>query len=158
MMRLFLLPTVLCLPLLLHGQTSETKQASLVAKAESSYVPPASTSSAPAAPSPVNTTKPVRPVFEGIVPPKLVHTLAMKDDGNQHVHISGRERTVVVELTVNETGEPTELRIPEPVDDALDVEVLATVGKFRYRPGTLNGRPIPMTVRMRYVVPVGAIY
>jgi len=82
----------------------------------------------------------------------------MKDDGNQHVHIEGRERIVMVELTVNQAGQPTDLRIPEPVDDALDVEVLATVGKFRYQPGTLNGRPIPMTVHMRYVVPVGAIY
>jgi TonB family protein len=82
----------------------------------------------------------------------------MKDDGNQHVHISGRQRVVTVYLTVNEAGQPTDLNIPEPVDDALDVEVLATVGKFRYKPATLDGKPISMAVHMHYVVPVGAVY
>ena len=82
----------------------------------------------------------------------------MKDDGNQHVHVEGRQRIVTVELTVNEAGQPMDLRIPQPVDDALDVEVLATVGKFRYQPGTLNGKAIAMPVHVHYVVPVGAIY
>jgi TonB family protein len=93
-----------------------------------------------------------------IVPPKLIHTLPMRDNGNQHVHVEGRARTILVDLTVNQNGEPTDLRIPQPADDALDVEVLATVGKFRYQPGTLDGKPIPMSVHMHYVVPVGTIY
>lgn len=153
-MRL-ILPLVLCIPLVSHAQGLIGKEAPTVALNESSPGPgvsiPAAASSKPSA----NTA---RATSSGIVPPKLVHTIPMRDDGNQHVHIAGRERVVLVYLTVNAAGQPTDLNIPDPVDDALDVEVLATVGKFRYQPGTLDGKPIPMAVHMHYVVPVGAIY
>ncbi len=82
----------------------------------------------------------------------------MKDNGNQHFHVEGRERVVMVQLTVNELGLPTDLHIPEPAEEALDTQILAAVGKFRYEPGTLDGKPTPMTVRIHYVVAVGAIY
>ncbi len=82
----------------------------------------------------------------------------MKDDGNEHYHVEGRQRVITVFLTVDEAGRPTDLHIPEPIDDALDVEVLATIGKFQYQPGMLDGKPISMPVHMHYVVPVGAIY
>jgi TonB family protein len=154
MMR-FILPFVLCIPLVSHAQVPTGKEASTVALNETS---PGPTASIPAAASPKPAVDSVRAISSGIIPPKLVHTILMRDDGNQHVHISGRERVVLVYLTVNEAGQPTDLHIPQPVDDALDVEVLATIGKFRYQPGTLDGKPIPMQVHMHYVVPVGAVY
>ena len=158
MTRLIFLPALLCLPLLSNAQTNVTKEASLSLPAEASYGTLPLTASPTSTPSSAAAPNPVRPVSTGIVPPKLVRTLALKDDGNQHVHVEGRQRVVIVELTVNTAGEPTDLHIPSPTDDSLDVEVLATVGKFRYQPGTLNGKPIAMPVRMHYIVPVGAIY
>jgi TonB family protein len=155
MTRLIFLPALLCCPFLSHAQTNAAKEASISAL---STVQPASFTTPPVAISVTKTANTLRPTSRGVVPPTLIHTLAMKDDGNQHVHISGRQRVVTVYLTVNEAGQPTDLNIPEPVDDALDVEVLATVGKFRYKPATLDGKPIAMAVHMHYVVPVGAVY
>jgi hypothetical protein len=154
-MTRFILPLLLFIPVVCHGQSNSTKEASAPTVAESSNIALASVATPSASNAPINA---VKPAFKSIVPPKLVHTIPMKDDGNQHVHIEGRQRVVTVYLKVNEFGEPMDLHIPVPVDDALDVEVLATVGKFRYQPGTLNGKPIPMDVHMHYVVPVGAIY
>lgn len=74
------------------------------------------------------------------------------------LHVSGRERVVVVELTVDRAGKQAGLRIAQGVEDALDAGVLAMVGRFRYQPGLLNGKPFPITVIIHYVVPVVAVY
>jgi hypothetical protein len=158
MPRLLLLAAVLCLSLCSHAQTPNTKESSLTASAEGAPIPPSSSARFPASFPPAPAANRVRPVSQGVVPPRLIKMVEMKDDGNQHLHISGRKRIVLVYLTVNEAGQPTDLNIPEPVDDALDVEVLAAVGKFRYEPGTLDGKPVAVPVHLRYVVPVGAIY
>ncbi len=158
MTRHLLIVAVLCFPLFSRAQTNSPKEVSLASVSESSSIPLSSTVrlSEPGTPAPAPNR--VRPISQGVVPPKLVHMIAMKDDGNQHVHISGRQRVVVVYLTVDEAGQPMDIHIPEPVDDALDVEVMATVGKFRYEPGTLDGKPVAVPVHLHFVVPIGAIY
>ena len=158
MTRLILLPLLLCVPFFSSAQSSSDKSDSLFVSAERSSVSQTPSNAVSTIEPSNNSTVLTKTGLSGIVPPKLVHTIPMKDDGNQHVHIEGRRCVVTIYLIVNAAGQPTDLQIPEPVDDALDVEVLATVGKFRYQPGTLDGKVTPMPIHMHYVVPVGAVY
>lgn len=151
-MRLIFLPVLVCTSMACRAQTPPSQAPpSRIAFVSEPYA-----GASPSATTPSNDT--TMPAAREIVPPKLIHALAMKDDGNHHVHIEARRRVVLVELTVNEHGEPTNLHVAQPIDNALEVELLATIGKFRYEPGTINGRAVPVPIRMHYVVPVGAIY
>lgn len=55
---------------------------------------------------------------------------------------------VVVELIVVEDGGVLNARIVRPLHPDLDREALAAVRQFEFKPGTLNGKPVPMVVQI----------
>jgi len=96
-------------------------------------------------------------VSTGVVAPQLVRSVDL-GAGQPRTHVLAVTRTVVLEMTVDTAGNPTNLRIVQPVDPALDQKVLAAVSQFHYKPGTLNGLPAAVPVRLRYVIQQGSAY
>jgi TonB family protein len=89
-------------------------------------------------------------VSTGVVAPQLVHQpeLAIKRSST----LLPGDHTIVVEMTVDATGKPTNLHIVTPFNAVIDQQVLATVSTFRYKPGTLNGQPTDFPVRLHYTI------
>ena len=56
---------------------------------------------------------------------------------------SGVEGDVVVELTIDETGNVTDARLLKGVGHGIDEQVIATLRTWRFRPATKDGSPIP---------------
>ena len=90
-------------------------------------------------------------VSTGVVAPKLLHQVEFAANQIPNNVLPG-EHTVVLEMTVDQSGKPTNLHIVETATPALNQAVLDTVSQFRYQPGTLNGQPTAFPVKLHYTV------
>ena len=61
-------------------------------------------------------------------------------DEARRAHFEG---TVVFQVLVSEDGLPSKAKIVAPAGKGLDEKALAAVGKYRFRPATLEGMPVP---------------
>jgi TonB family protein len=97
-------------------------------------------------------------VSTGVTPPHVISTanfVAENTAALRHVVV---EQHVVVALDVDATGKPSNLAIVKSAGDTLDKDVLATVSQYRFKPGTLDGQPTTVPVRLEVVVPAGTTY
>jgi TonB family protein len=143
-------------PAMLLAQTKTPAQPSSTPVLEAALLQPVAFADLKSSDNASANTRSVR-VSTGVVAPQLVQSVAL-GAGEAHTHILAATRTVVLEMTVDTTGKPTNLRIAQPVDPTLDKKVLAAVSQFRYKPGTLNGVPAAVPVRLNYVIEQGATY
>ena len=51
---------------------------------------------------------------------------------------------VIVEAVIDRQGNVTEARILKPLPMGLDQEALRAIKLWKFRPGTLNGQPVPV--------------
>jgi len=96
-------------------------------------------------------------VSTGVVAPELVRSVALSA-GQNRTHILAANRTVVLEMVVDASGTPTGVHVTKSVDPVLDEKAVAAVEQFRYKPGTLNGQPAAVPVRLQLNVPQGVSY
>jgi TonB family protein len=99
-------------------------------------------------------TTPAR-ISTGVVAPRLVHSVDVTVDQDD-ARLAILDREVVVEMIVDQAGNPTNLKVIQSADQALDKNVLTAVSQFRYRPGTLDGQPAAVPVRLEVTVPHGS--
>ncbi len=52
--------------------------------------------------------------------------------------------TVILYIVVDEKGNPRDLKVVRPLGLGLDEKALEAVQKWRFRPGFLNGKPVPV--------------
>ncbi len=90
-------------------------------------------------------------VSTGVVAPQLIHQAELANIQPGSSALPG-EHTVVLEMTVDETGKPTNLHIVKPFNSIVDQQVVATVSQFRYKPGTLNGQPTAFPIKLHYTI------
>jgi TonB family protein len=94
---------------------------------------------------------PIR-VSTGVVAPKLIKSAGVPAiNGISETFIPG-SATVVVNLTVDAKGKPTNISIEQGYGPVVDQEVLKAVGNFRFEPGTLDGQPFALPVRLQVVI------
>jgi len=106
--------------------------------------------SSPAA-GPSTASTPVR-ISTGVISPKLLHTVEIDHQRATLTKSPGRDALVVVNLTVDETGKPTNLAVVKSQDPFIDKGVLDAVSQYRFQPGTLDGRAIAVPVSIEYVI------
>ncbi len=94
-------------------------------------------------------------ISTGVTAPKLVHQATLSANSYRMV---AAENTVVIRLIVDENGNPTQLSVEKSADPILDKEVLQAVSQFHYQPGTLNGQPVAVPVRLEYKLEPGTAY
>jgi periplasmic protein TonB len=51
---------------------------------------------------------------------------------------------VILEMVVDERGEVRDVKVIKPLPNGLDQEAVKAVRMWKYKPGTLNGRPVPV--------------
>jgi TonB family protein len=90
-------------------------------------------------------------ISTGVVAPKLIHQADLALFAHATTMIAG-DHTVVVQMTVDQAGKPTDLHIAQSINPAVDQQVLATVSQFRYQPGTLNGQPTAFPIKLHYTI------
>ena len=135
-------------PAVLHAQVKAPAQPSSTPVLRSSLTEPAALS----ADKPVGTaaaiTTPVR-VSTGVTPAKLVHSAALNTSEMREYPV---DRTVVIDMTVDETGKPTNLKVAQSAGQAVDQSVLQAVSQYRYAPATLDGTPVAFPIHLEYVI------
>ena len=58
-------------------------------------------------------------------------------------------RTGIVEVVIDETGAVESVTMPMPIEPAFDSHVQSEARKWRYRPATLNGKPVKFRKRIQ---------
>ena len=160
MKRSIFVATLALTPALLHAQATLPAQTSSPAVLSARIAPvadikAASGKNAAAAPA-ASTPSPVR-VSTGVVAPKLLNPIVLATTDN-HARVAGADRTVIVTMTVDETGKPQQVAISESAGAGLDQEVVAAISQARFKPGTLDGQPYALPVKLEVIIERGARY
>jgi TonB family protein len=56
--------------------------------------------------------------------------------------------TVLIDIVVDEKGNPRDFRIVRPLGLGLDEKAIEAVQKWRFRPGVKDGKPVPVFARI----------
>jgi TonB family protein len=97
-------------------------------------------------------------VSTGVVAPRLLAPVDLSMVAKNRSHVVSQDIRVVVTMTVDESGKPAQLAVAQSANENLDQEVLAVLGQARFQPGTLDGQPFPLPVRMQVIIPRGTEY
>lgn len=147
MTRSVLLAALALTPSLLHAQAASPAQTATPQVLQARATAPAAIKTATA----TDSGSSVR-ISTGVVAPKLIK----KSDINAISGLSGAfipgDATVVVSMTVDATGKPTDLSIAQGYGPVVDQEVLNAVSQFRFQPGTLDGQPFALPVRLEVLI------
>jgi TonB family protein len=76
----------------------------------------------------------VRPALPVVFPDPVVHRSELPD---------GVAGTVIVEITIDEVGNVTATKVLQPLGYGIEDRVIAVLRNWRFRPATMDGRPIP---------------
>jgi protein TonB len=58
------------------------------------------------------------------------------------------EGAVLLQIVIDEKGIPTEPEALRSLDKGLDQKAIEAVKKWRFKPGTKNGKPVPATAKI----------
>lgn len=94
---------------------------------------------------------PVR-VSTGIIPPEIISTVEIQADNDVMWRATGLDKTVVVSMVVDKSGKPSNLKISKSAGEELDENVLASVSKYRFKPGRLNNEPTAVEVNLEVTI------
>jgi len=154
-MRPTLIAALVLSPVLLHAQASVSAQPQATAPTlQARLTEPKAFSSA--APADHSTATPPMRVSTGVIGPKLIHTVEIKADDDWQWRSASKYRTAVVEMIVDETGKPTNLKIVQSAGEKLDKNVIEAVSQYRFRPATVSHQPaaIPVDLTIEIVNPL----
>jgi TonB family protein len=150
-MRKVIVATLALTPMLLHAQANspaQTQSSPASTTLQSKLVQPAELNASEAV---AHSTTPVR-VSTGVAAPKLIHTVAIETDSDLIPRGLAFDRKTVVEMTVDATGKPSNLKILQSLGPLMDHNVLAAVSQYRFTPGTLDGAPTAIPVNLEVVL------
>jgi TonB family protein len=150
-MRSVIAATLALTPMLLHAQANspaKTQPSPSSTTLQSKLAQPKELNDSEAV---AHTTNPIR-VSTGVGAPKLIHTVAIEADSNWVPTGFTFERKAVVEMTVDATGKPSNLKIVQSLGPVMDRNVLAAVSQYRFAPGTLDGAPTAVPVNLQLVL------
>ncbi len=60
----------------------------------------------------------------------------------------GKSAMVMVECVVTPKGLPTDVRVQTPGDPAFDEEAVKAVKQWEFKPGTKDGKPVPVRIEV----------
>jgi TonB family protein len=150
-MRKVIVATLALTPMLLHAQANspaKTQSSPASTTLQSKLVQPTELNGSEAV---AHSTTPIR-VSTGVGAPKLIHTVAIESDSDWIPSGFTFDRKTVVELTVDATGKPSNLKILQSLGPVMDHNVLAAVSQYRFTPGTLDGAPTSVPVNLQVVL------
>jgi TonB family protein len=150
-MRKVIAATLALTPMLLHAQANspaQTQSSPSSNNLQSKLVEPKELNASEAV---AHTATPLR-VSTGVVAPKLVYTVSVESDTDLSPRGFTIDRKTVVEMVVDATGKPSNLKILQSLGPVMDHNVLAAVSRYRFSPGTLDGQPTSVPVNLEVVL------
>ncbi len=156
MTRSIFVATLALTPALLHAQATLPAQTSAATVLSASAAAPVAIKASTPSADPKTSSK-VR-VSTGIVAPHMDKTISFTALPGAHDRVMAIPTTVVVSMVVDETGKPTQLAIAKSAGNAVDQQVLAAMQQSHFTPGTLDGQPYPLPVRLEVVIERGTQY
>lgn len=97
-------------------------------------------------------------VSTGVVAPKLIKSVDLIGSTGIKNQLLANGASVVVTLVVDANGLPTQIALDKGANPIIDKEVLESVAKYRFQPGTLDGQPFALPVRLAVTVQHGVQY
>jgi hypothetical protein len=152
-MRKVIAATLALTPMLLHAQVNSpapTQTSRPSTTLQSKLVQPKELNASEADHGTAHVA-PVR-ISTGVVAPKLISTVQIEADSNTIPGGFILERKTVVEMKVDATGKPSDLKIVRTLGPAMDHNVLAAVSQYRFTAGTLDGQPTAVPVNLEIVL------
>jgi TonB family protein len=152
-MRKVIVAILALTPMLLHAQANspaQTQSPGTPTTLQSKLVQPKEFNASEADHGTAHAT-PVR-ISTGVVPPKLISTVQIESDSEATPRGFTLDRKTVVEMKVDATGKPSDLKIVGSLGPAMDHNVLAAVSQYRFTPGTLDGQPTTVPVNLEIVL------
>ena len=147
-MRKVIVATLALTPMLLHAQANPPAQPQTSAPTTlQSKLDAKELRASEAGTGTAITTAPVR-ISTGVSAPKLIHTVDIESTTDLASQSLARDKTVVVAMTVDATGKPSDLTIVQSQSPAMDKNVLRAVSQYRFKPGTLDGAPAAIPVNL----------
>jgi protein TonB len=136
-------------PAILFAQSKTPAQPVSTPVLQSSNIQPAELAALKSADN-AKTVTPVR-VSTGVTAPTLIQeqTDAEQELSPATIHL---QRVVVVELMVDASGKPADLKVVQSADKFTDEDAVAAISKYRFKPGMLDGQPTSVPLRLRYVI------
>ena len=88
-------------------------------------------------------------VSTGVTAPRLIYKVDVVADENT-ARFFANDCKVVVGMTVDKTGKPSDLKIIRSAGPGVDASVLNAVSQYRFAPGTVSNQPvaIPLTLEV----------
>jgi len=146
-------------PALLHAQASIPAKSSQEPILQSKLTQPALLGAAASGTVVNSTSTPTNiRISTGVVAPKLTYTVSIGATRDWPLRVIGADKLVVVSMTVDETGKPTNVHIAQSAGEQVDHDVIAAVSQYRYQPGMLDGTPVAVPVRLAITLQSGAKY
>jgi TonB family protein len=91
-------------------------------------------------------------VSTGVVAPKLTYTTDIPKTDEWSVRRSVVDKKVVVEMTVDAKGVPSDLKVVNSLGADMDKNVLSAVSQYRFRPGTLDNQPTAVPLKLEILL------
>jgi TonB family protein len=90
--------------------------------------------------------KPVR-IGPGVTPPRIVHKV--EPEYSPLARADRVQGTAVFGLVVNERGLPEDIQVISPLGFGLDEKAEEALNKWRFAPGTKDGKPVPVIAQVQ---------
>jgi hypothetical protein len=91
-------------------------------------------------------------VSTGVVRPKLIHSIDVSTERDITSSLMNFERVSVVDMVVDETGKPSDLKIVKSLGTTMDKNVLSAVSQYRFTPGMLDHQPTAVPVELQVIM------
>jgi hypothetical protein len=134
-------------PVMIHAQTASQAQPASTPVLQSTNVQPAAFAAIHDGAASAST--PVR-ISTGVTAPKCIHSGEVAPSLALLPKSFAKPRQVVVALTIDATGTPTNLHLTKTSDPITDEAVVKAVSESRYEPAKLNGAPVAMDAKLTY--------
>jgi TonB family protein len=91
---------------------------------------------------------PTQPVAPVTTPPRLISSTDPEFNPTQldRKHRAPFDGVCLVSLLVDENGIPQDVKVVQPLDPILDEAAVTSVRKYRFKPATQDGHPVPIRI------------
>ena len=84
-----------------------------------------------------------RPISTGVTSPRLVSTAHISIPADAMSTTAGSSTKVVLQVSLDETGTPSNVQVLHPATPEIDARVVNAVRQFRWTPAILNNKAVP---------------
>ena len=94
----------------------------------------------------------VKRISTGVIAPKLNYTVDVVADSTGTARLFSNDCKVVVNMIVDKTGKPYDLKIVKSAGAGVDASVLAAVSQYRFTPGMVSNQPIATPLNLEVLI------